>query len=164
MVIFTCGILGAALTDDHTWLWHADHDDCSNKWPDSISAATCISGNGLVVYGDRTIVYGLQSEHTMQDQVYWRGNGGKVFFYQNELPYINPYFRRPGYNFGMDYVSYRVDSACLEHYAVGIYLAHYQQKSEPFLKLSKGHHISRILIALLSAVCPALPRNVVIFP
>ena len=27
-----------------------------------------------------------------------------------------------------------------------------------------GHHISRILIALLGAVCPALPRNVVIFP
>lgn len=25
-----------------------------------------------------------------------------------------------GYNFGMDYVSYRVDSACLEHYAVGL--------------------------------------------
>lgn len=105
---------------DHTWLWHADHDDCSNKWPDSVSAVSCVSGNGLVVYGDRTIVYGLQSDHTMQDQVYWRGNGGKVFFYQNELPYINPYFKRPGYNFGMDYVSYRVDSACLDHYAIGL--------------------------------------------
>ena len=39
---------------DHTWLWHADHDDCSSKWPDSISASTCISGNALVVNGDRT--------------------------------------------------------------------------------------------------------------
>ena len=30
--------------------------------------------------------------------------------------------------------------------------------------VSSGHHISRILIALLGAVCPALPRNVVIIP
>ena len=39
---------------DHAWLWHADHDDCSNKWPNSISAMTCVSGNALVVNGDRT--------------------------------------------------------------------------------------------------------------
>ena len=42
------------------------------------------------------IVYGLQAEHTMEDQVYWRGNGGKVYFYQNELPYINPYYWKRG--------------------------------------------------------------------
>eukprot|EP00434_Breviolum_minutum_P043518 symbB.v1.2.038798.t1/scaffold6179.1/size20273/1 len=105
---------------DHAWLWHADHDDCSNKWPNSISAMTCVSGNALVVNGDRTIVYGLQAEHTMEDQVYWRGNGGKVYFYQNELPYINPYYWKRGYNFGMDYVSYRVDSDCFDHYAIGL--------------------------------------------
>lgn len=42
------------------------------------------------------IVYGLQAEHTMEDQVYWRGNGGKVYFYQNELSYINPYYWKRG--------------------------------------------------------------------
>ena len=42
------------------------------------------------------IIYGLQAEHTMEDQVVWTGEAGKVFFYQNELPYINPRFRTPG--------------------------------------------------------------------
>eukprot|EP00913_Durusdinium_trenchii_P028055 g26303.t1 len=100
--------VGVFSTKDHTWLWHADHDDCTSRWPDSLSAVSCQSQNALLVRGKRVIIYGLQAEHTLEDQVVWYGEEGKVFFYQNELPYIDPYFRLPGSNFGTRFVSYRV--------------------------------------------------------
>lgn len=35
---------GDEVVMDHTWLWHADHDDCSRRWPNSYSASTCSFG------------------------------------------------------------------------------------------------------------------------
>ncbi|CAK9112605.1 3-beta-glucosidase) (Laminarinase) (SacteLam55A) [Durusdinium trenchii] len=105
---------------DHTWLWHADHDDCTSRWPDSLSAVSCQSQNALLVRGKRVIIYGLQAEHTLEDQVVWYGEEGKVFFYQNELPYIDPYFRLPGSNFGTRFVSYRVAENVQAHSAIGL--------------------------------------------
>lgn len=43
------------------------------------------------------IAYCLQAEHTFKDQVLWLGENGKLFFYQNELPYISPYPGGQGY-------------------------------------------------------------------
>ena len=31
--------------------------------------------------------YGLAVEHTLGDQVVWKGDGGRTYFYQSELPY-----------------------------------------------------------------------------
>ena len=66
---------------DNTWFWHADHDDCGSASDRSYSA------HGLVVNGDDVVVYGLSSEHQMDDLVLWTGDRGRVYFFQSELPY-----------------------------------------------------------------------------
>jgi hypothetical protein len=48
------------------------------------------NANGLVVNGDNVTVYGLFVEHTQQHQTLWSGNGGRVYFYQSEMPYDPP--------------------------------------------------------------------------
>ena len=48
------------------------------------------SANGLVVNGNDVTMYGLFVEHYQQYQVLWNGNGGRTYFYQNELPYDPP--------------------------------------------------------------------------
>lgn len=78
---------GHGVVLDHAWLWHADHDDCSeDRWPDSNSALGSFSQNGLVAKGNHLTVYGLQSEHTFGDQVKWSGEHGRLFFFQSEPP------------------------------------------------------------------------------
>ena len=46
--------------------------------------------HGLVVNGDDVICYGLFVEHCQQYQTLWNGNGGRVYFYQSEMPYDVP--------------------------------------------------------------------------
>merc|ERR1712232_916849 len=55
----------------------------------------------------------------MGDQVQWNGERGKLFFYQSEVPYINPY-KDEGFNWGDKYVGYRVDRSVKDHAAVGM--------------------------------------------
>ena len=68
---------------DHLWLWRADHGS-GVAWDKNTAA------NGLVVNGNDVIMYGLFVEHYQQYQVLWNGNGGRTFFYQNEMPYDVP--------------------------------------------------------------------------
>jgi len=68
---------------DHLWLWRADHG-AGVAWEKNTAA------NGLVVNGNDVIMYGLFVEHYQQYQVLWNGNGGRTFFYQNEMPYDVP--------------------------------------------------------------------------
>jgi hypothetical protein len=68
---------------DHTWIWRADHGS-GVAWDSNPSA------NGLVVNGNNVTIYGLFVEHYQQYQVLWNGNGGRVYFYQSELPYDPP--------------------------------------------------------------------------
>ena len=79
----------------------------------------CAVENGLVVDGDDVTAYGLAVEHTDQDQVIWRGERGRTYFYQCELPYdVNQTM------FGdKGYTGYRVDRAVKKHECVapGIY-------------------------------------------
>lgn len=73
---------GNVIVDD-TWLWRADQGVDSTKVYNSQNPVQ----TGLVVNGDDVTGYGLASEHTLGDLVYWGGNRGKVFFYQSEYPY-----------------------------------------------------------------------------
>jgi hypothetical protein len=41
----------------------------------------------LEVLSDDVTIYGLAAEHTLGDLVLWRGERGRVYFYQCELPY-----------------------------------------------------------------------------
>lgn len=61
---------------DNTWLWRADHDVNGH-----VGNAMNPVKNALIVNGEDVIVYGLAVEHTLEDNVQWNANGGKVFFF-----------------------------------------------------------------------------------
>lgn len=101
---------------DHTWIWRADHgQNQSVGWTINTNA------NGLVVNGNDVTVYGLFVEHTEQYQVLWNGNGGRVYFYQSEIPYDPPdqasYTSAPGTN---GWASYKVADNVTSHEAWGL--------------------------------------------
>ncbi|MGA3020189.1 MAG: coagulation factor 5/8 type domain-containing protein [Bryobacteraceae bacterium] len=99
---------------DHTWIWRADHGE-GVGWKSNTSA------NGLVVNGNDVTIYGLFVEHYQEFQVLWNGNGGRVYFYQSEIPYDPPdqpsYTSAPGTN---GWASYKVAENVTSHEAWGL--------------------------------------------
>jgi hypothetical protein len=99
---------------DHTWIWRADHGS-GVGWTSNTSA------NGLIVNGNNVTVYGLFVEHLQEFQVLWNGNGGRVYFYQSEIPYDPPdqpsYTSAPGTN---GWASYKVADNVTSHEAWGL--------------------------------------------
>ena len=99
---------------DHTWIWRADHGS-GVGWKSNTSA------NGLVVNGSDVTIYGLFVEHYQEYQVLWNGNGGRVYFYQSEIPYDPPdqpsYTSTPGTN---GWASYKVADNVTSHEAWGL--------------------------------------------
>lgn len=99
---------------DHTWIWRADHGQ-GVGWKSNTSA------NGLVVNGNDVTIYGLFVEHYQEFQVLWNGNGGRVYFYQSEIPYDPPdqpsYTSAPGTN---GWASYKVAENVTSHEAWGL--------------------------------------------
>jgi len=79
---------------DNTWLWRADHDITGPVY-DSQNP----NDHGVIVNGDSVVMYGLAVEHALKDAVIWNGEGARVYFYQNELPYdvTQENFGDPGY-------------------------------------------------------------------
>jgi len=101
---------------DHTWIWRADHGvNQSVGWKINTSA------NGLVVNGNNVTVYGLFVEHHQEFQVVWNGNGGRVYFYQCEIPYDPPdqasFTSAPGTN---GWAAYKVADNVTSHEAWGL--------------------------------------------
>ncbi len=92
---------------DHTWLWRADHGQ-GVGWDSNPSA------HGLWVEGEDVTVYGLFVEHFQQAQVVWRGNGGRVYFYQSELPYDPPTQADWRSATGRGHPAYLVDPAVMD--------------------------------------------------
>ncbi|BDO43060.1 adenylyl cyclase [Cellulomonas sp. NTE-D12] len=70
---------------DDLWVWRADHGV-----PGSVGWTVNTADTGLVVNGDDVTATGLFVEHFQKYNVIWNGNGGKVLFFQNELPYDPP--------------------------------------------------------------------------
>jgi len=68
---------------DHLWLWRADHGR-------GVGWTSNTAENGLVVNGNDVTMYGLFVEHYQGYQVVWNGNGGRTYFFQNEMPYDVP--------------------------------------------------------------------------
>jgi len=99
---------------DHTWIWRADHGD-------GVGWELNTSQNGLVVKGNDVTIYGLFVEHHQQFQVLWKGNGGRTYFYQSEIPYDPPhqvsYTSAPGVN---GWASYKVADGVMNHEAWGL--------------------------------------------
>ena len=68
---------------DDVWLWRADHGH-GVGWTANTAAT------GLVVDGADVTAYGLFVEHYQRHQVEWNGEGGRTYFFQNEMPYDVP--------------------------------------------------------------------------
>jgi hypothetical protein len=101
---------------DHTWIWRADHGN-----PGAVGWSTNTGANGLVVNGANVTIYGLFVEHYQQYQVLWNGNGGRVYFYQSELPYDPP--NQSGWSSGSGvngWASYKVADSVTSHEAWGL--------------------------------------------
>jgi Fibronectin type 3 domain-containing protein len=100
---------------DHFWIWRADHGD-GVAW--DLNKAR----NGLVVNGDDVTIYALFNEHFQEYNTLWNGNGGRMYFYQNETPYDpqnqKDFMSHNGTTKG--YASYKVSNQVTTHYAVGL--------------------------------------------
>ncbi|NQX57937.1 discoidin domain-containing protein [Paenibacillus qinlingensis] len=98
---------------DHFWMWRADHG-AGAGWTENVST------NGLIVNGDDVTLYGLFNEHHNEYQTLWNGNGGRVYFYQSEIPYDvpNQAVWMDGSKNG--YASYKVADTVTTHEAWGL--------------------------------------------
>jgi hypothetical protein len=78
---------------DDIWAWRADHGS-------GVGWTTNTADTGLVVNGDGVTAYGLFVEHYQKSEVIWKGEAGRVVFFQNEMPYDPPsqaaWMRAPG--------------------------------------------------------------------
>lgn len=98
---------------DHTWIWRADHG-AGVGWTSNPSA------HGLVVDGEDVTIYGLFVEHFQAEQVVWRGNGGRVYFYQSEIPYDPPNQAAWRNAKGRGFAAYSVADSVTRHEAWGL--------------------------------------------
>jgi hypothetical protein len=101
---------------DNLWIWRADHGQGAG-W--DLNRAR----NGLVVNGRDATFYGLFVEHFQEYQTVWNADGGRVFFYQCEMPYDppSPEQWRNGETSG--WAGYKVDDGVTYHeaYGLGVY-------------------------------------------
>jgi hypothetical protein len=105
---------------DNFWLWRADHGRGAG-WNSNPNQ------NGLIVNGNNVTLYGLFVEHCQEYQTVWNGNGGRVYFYQSEMPYDPPSQQAWRHGEVNGYASYKVGDAVTTHEAwgLGVYCVFY---------------------------------------
>ncbi|MET8093447.1 discoidin domain-containing protein [Micromonospora sp. NPDC005220] len=101
---------------DHMWLWRADH--AASGVPTGWTLNT--ADTGLTVNGDNVTMYGLFVEHYQKYQTIWNGNGGRTYFYQNELPYDPPNQAAWMNGSTRGYAAYKVADSVTSHQAFGL--------------------------------------------
>ena len=116
VTIHSCNVVG-----DNFWLWRADHGR---------GAGWNLNKNkhGLIVNGNDVTLYGLFVEHNQDYQTLWNGNGGRVYFYQSELPYDPPSSDSWKHGDVIGYASYKVSDQVTTHEAwgLGVYCVFYK--------------------------------------
>lgn len=133
---------------DHFWIWRADHG-AGASWD------TNISNNGIIVNGEDVTIYGLFNEHHEQYQTIWNGNGGRLYFYQSEIPYDPPsqeaWMSHDGTVNG--YASYKVGDDVTTHEAWGLGIYSFFRDADvdlenamevPRVEGVKIHHVTAI--------------------
>nr|WP_203987765.1 discoidin domain-containing protein [Virgisporangium aurantiacum] len=98
---------------DHMWLWRADHGD-------GVGWTVNTADTGLTVNGDNVTMYGLFVEHYQKYQTVWNGNGGRTYFYQNEMPYDPPNQGAWMNGSTRGYAAYKVADSVTTHEAYGL--------------------------------------------
>jgi hypothetical protein len=105
---------------DNVWLWRADHTS-------GVGWDTNPAANGIIVNGDGVTAYGLFVEHFEQYQTLWNGNGGRVYFYQSEIPYDVPSQGSWTHDGENGYASFKVAAGVtgLDARGLGVYCVFY---------------------------------------
>jgi hypothetical protein len=98
---------------DNFWLWRADHGQ-GVGWDLNKNVT------GMTVNGNDVILYGLFVEHCQGYQAVWNGNGGRVYFYQSEMPYDPPDQAAWQHGDVNGYASYKVADGIKTHEAWGL--------------------------------------------
>ena len=98
---------------DHFWLWRADHG-VGTEWMDGQNK------HGLIVNGDHVTIYGLFNEHFQAYQTLWKGEHGRTYFYQSEIPYHPPSIDEWNDKGKPGYASYKVANNVQDHKAFGL--------------------------------------------
>src|SRR5262249_42491612 len=98
---------------DNFWLWRADHG-AGAQWDINKNR------NGLIVNGNDVTIYGLFVEHCQEYQTIWNGNGGRVYFYQSEMPYDPPTQEAWSHDLVRGFASYKVADSVTTHEAWGL--------------------------------------------
>jgi hypothetical protein len=98
---------------DNFWLWRADHG-AGAKWDVNKNRT------GLIVNGNDVTIYGLFVEHCQEYQTIWNGNGGRVYFYQSEMPYDPPTQEAWSHDGVRGFASYKVADNVTSHEAWGL--------------------------------------------
>ncbi|KAI2602336.1 glycoside hydrolase family 55 protein [Hypoxylon sp. NC1633] len=135
---------------DQLWLWRADHGDGA-AWDANPTR------NGVVVNGNDVTIYGLFNEHQKEYQTLWNGNGGRLYFYQSEIPYDPPnqqsWMSRNRNGMVNGFASYKVADTVTSHEAWGLGIYCYFRDSPtklenaievPSVEGVKLHHITTI--------------------
>ena len=97
---------------DHLWIWRADHGS-------GVGWTSNTADTGLVVNGDDVTMYGLFVEHYQKHQTIWNGNGGRTYFYQNEMPYDPPNQAAWMNGSTQGYAAYKVANSVTSHQVYG---------------------------------------------
>ncbi|NJP44200.1 ricin-type beta-trefoil lectin domain protein [Streptomyces sp. PRB2-1] len=100
---------------DHTWIWRADHGNGG-----TVGWGTNTADTGLIVNGSNVTAYGLFVEHFQKTQVLWNGNGGRTYFFQNEMPYDPPNQAAWMNGSSQGYPAYKVADSVTGHEAWGL--------------------------------------------
>lgn len=110
---------------DNFWVWRADHGA-------NVSWTSNTAKNGIIINGDNVIMYGLFVEHFQEYQTIWNGNGGRLYFYQSEIPYDVPnqesFMSHDGTVNG--FASYKVGDDVTSHEAWGLGIYSYNRDAE----------------------------------
>jgi hypothetical protein len=131
---------------DHTWVWRADHgiegfDRSSGDFGDNERWVTNIGNQGLIVNGDDVTATGLFVEHFQKYNTTWNGERGRVYLYQNELPYDPPSqadWMAPDGTLG--YAGYKVSDHVQEHelWGAGVYCFN---RNDPTIVTENGYEV-----------------------
>jgi hypothetical protein len=131
---------------DQLWLWRADHGKGA-AWESNPTK------NGIVVNGDDVTIYGLFNEHHKEYQTLWNGNGGRLFFYQSEIPYDPPDQESWMCGTSNGFASYKIADTVMKHEAWGLGIYSYFRDSPtklenaievPEVEGVKLHHLTTV--------------------
>jgi hypothetical protein len=99
---------------DHIWAWRADHGNAG-----TVGWTVNTADQGLVVNGAGVTAYGLFVEHYQKYDVTWNGEGGRTYFFQNEMPYDPP--SQAAWRTGANgYAAYKVGAKVKSHEGWGL--------------------------------------------